>query len=342
MLALRKMSFHVTFDHAAPVEHPLTTEDPPSNANPLNLLPVHPSDQTKPMVLEQDDPNKIPLTDSSLANATETLSLDPSYDGHYDYEEEDEESEILRLTTEANRVIPVIEQDEPVQSNATNGLEPGLLVFSDHVKKSVKSDRIITSMVYGAGKNGVLAPDIKPKRKRRTYLAACDFSDHGYYALEWVMGTMMRDGDELHIATVVNREDNPEAVKAAGFTLAKELQNASLLVTNKAKDMMSQMLLYDIKLTTHAISGRVKDVLGALIRERQLSMVICGSRGRGVAKNLLMGSISTFLVHKSPVPVSVVRPQIKTKKIRKLSIALPLSDSVQTGKLAVDELSKRS
>ncbi|KAL0077380.1 hypothetical protein J3Q64DRAFT_1302553 [Phycomyces blakesleeanus] len=286
MLVLKKMPFHVSFkDHITPVEHPLTTEDPPSNANPLNLLPVHPSDQTKPMVLEQDDPNKIPSLsiDSQLANATETLALDPSYDGPYDYEE-DEEDEALRLTTEANRLIPVIEEAESNIQPNTNGLEPDLLVFSDHVTKTVKSDRIVTSMVYGAGKNGVLAVNIRPKRKRRTYLAACDFSDHGYYALEWVMGTMMRDGDELHIATVVNREDNPEAVKAAGFTLAKELQNASSLITNKARDMMGQMLLYDIKLTTHAISGRVKDVLGTLIRDLPLSMVVCGSRGRGAAK----------------------------------------------------------
>jgi hypothetical protein len=46
---------------------------------------------------------------------------------------------------------------------------------------------------------------------------ACDFSKESLYALEWTMGTMMRDGDELHVSTVINREDNPEAVKATGL-----------------------------------------------------------------------------------------------------------------------------
>lgn len=54
--------------------------------------------------------------------------------------------------------------------------------------------------------------------------------------------------------------------------------------------------------------------------------------------SMLMGSVSTFLVHNSPVPVSVVRPQKKekTKKQKKTS-AQKLSQSVMNGHLKVDE-----
>lgn len=54
---------------------------------------------------------------------------------------------------------------------------------------------------------------------------------------------------------------------------------------------------------------------------------------------LLMGSVSTFLVHNAPVPVSVVRPQKKAKvSKRKMTAAQKLSQSVRSGQLKVDEV----
>ena len=51
-----------------------------------------------------------------------------------------------------------------------------------------------------------------------------------------------------------------------------------------------------------------------------------------------MGSVSTFLVHNSPIPVSVVRPQKKEKKNKKkMTAAQKLSQSVRNGQLKVDE-----
>lgn len=53
---------------------------------------------------------------------------------------------------------------------------------------------------------------------------------------------------------------------------------------------------------------------------------------------MIMGSVSTFLVHNSPIPVSVVRPQKKEKsKKKKKTAAQKLSQSVKTGQLKVDE-----
>jgi hypothetical protein len=53
---------------------------------------------------------------------------------------------------------------------------------------------------------------------------------------------------------------------------------------------------------------------------------------------MLMGSVSTFLVHNSPVPVSVVRPQKKEKKkTQHKTAAQKLSQSVKNGHLKVDE-----
>ncbi|KAI8991102.1 hypothetical protein BDF20DRAFT_842694 [Mycotypha africana] len=276
-------------------------------------------------------------------------------DGDDDEEDDDMDDELHRIT-ELNRHISV---------NTTNSLSKGdqntkttrrkslrsqsptkrrqLLVFADKPNVIKKPDRIIIHNHYGAGPTGTLEEDLRPMRRRRSYMVACDFSDESFHAIEWTMGTIMRDGDRLHVVTVVNREDNPEVVKEAGLSLSKELTKASEIVTEEAKKTLGQMLLFDIELVTHAICGRVKDVLLNVINSISLTMVVCGSRGRGVVKGMLMGSISTFLVHKSPVPVTVIRPQRKKKATLKKPVHVaPLSQSVKSGQLAVDELSKPS
>jgi hypothetical protein len=102
-----------------------------------------------------------------------------------------------------------------------------LLVFSEPATLVQKVDRYILTTMYGAGPNGTMSlyddDDAPPQRRSRAYMVACDFSDESFYAMEWVMGTMMRDGDVLHIVAAVNREDNPDAVKKAGLSLKSEV-----------------------------------------------------------------------------------------------------------------------
>ncbi|KAG2223619.1 hypothetical protein INT45_009978 [Circinella minor] len=233
-------------------------------------------------------------------------------------EEEDDhfvDEELLRIT-ESNRHIPHIDAIVRLRSKSMKRRQ--LLVFSDPPRTDrSKTDRITVTSQYGVVN--------EKQRKKRTYFAACDFSEESLYALEWVMGTMMRDGDSLYVLAVVNREDNPDAVKAGGMTKAKELEKTSEAVTREARRILNQMLLFDITLITCAVVGRVKDVLAKEIQKLPLTMVVCGSKGRGTVKGLFMGSISTFLVHNSSVPVSVIRPPNKKKSNKKKSTKTPPS-----------------
>ncbi|OBZ91916.1 hypothetical protein A0J61_00027 [Choanephora cucurbitarum] len=343
-------------------EHPLTTEEPLLDHPELlhefkEINQIDPRDKEVPpaVIVHKEDPNKIispfhhgndevlvPPQTIIEPNVPES-TLDES-----DEDESDMDDELMRIT-ESNRYIPVLASEEiPKQLHSVKSLRSQsvtlrrhLLVFAEQQNTTKKSDRIIVSSHYGAGPEGVLPADLKPTRRSRAYLVACDFSDESFHAIEWTMGTMMRDGDKLYVATAVNREDNPDTVKEAGLSLSKELKKASDTVTEEAKKILNQMLLFDVQLITYAICGRVKDVLSKLIEELPLTMVVCGSRGRGTVKGLLMGSISTFLVHKSPVPVTVIRPQKKKKATQTKTVrAASLSQSVETGQLAVDELSK--
>ncbi|KAI7864188.1 hypothetical protein BDF14DRAFT_1884500 [Spinellus fusiger] len=144
-------------------------------------------------------------------------------------------------------------------------------------------DRLTTIMHYASyPKDG--PGSTRLHQKRRTYLAACDFSAYSYNALAWVVGTLMRDGDALHVVTVVTPQP-PETTRASTEdTLAEQLQKASSLLVNTSKEILSLMSLVDIQLVTYAIAGRVKDVLGQLIKDLPLTMVVCGSRGKSPMK----------------------------------------------------------
>ncbi|KAI8365968.1 uncharacterized protein BYT42DRAFT_648977 [Radiomyces spectabilis] len=345
----------------ASLDHPLTTEEPIDHPELVQELAdineIRDKDaQVQTAIIEQKtEPNKLPSFADSEDERTpiEEKDLDDLFARtHKEENEEDEDEEAmdeqLYRTTEANRHIAYDEQSAPrprsksLRSKSIS-TRRSLLVFQDQPVIVTKPDRIVTTYIYGSGAEGELDLAVRPTRRRRSYMVACDFSEESFYAMEWLMGTILRDGDEIHVVTAVNREDNPEVVKAAGWSLAKELKKASEAVTEEAKKTLGQMLLFDVKLVTHAISGRVKDVLATLIQELPLTMVVCGSRGRGTVKGLLMGSISTFLVHKSTVPVSVIRPQKKKKKSKKKMAEAPsLTESVTSGQLAVDEVEQKT
>ncbi|KAI8971494.1 hypothetical protein BDF20DRAFT_884788 [Mycotypha africana] len=260
-----------------------------------------------------------------------------------------EDPDLLRRT-ESNRHIPYDEPEskEIVCGNTSdsscihvqsNQYQKSLLVFSDNPTVIEEPTKLRVVQYYGAGRTGVMPSAYRQTRPSKAYLVACDFSKESLYALEWTMGTMMRDGDELHVATVANRDDNPDIVDASGLDQKEQLRATSDALIAETKKLMGQMMLFNIKLITYVMIGRIKDALKALMREHNYTMIVCGSRGRGSMKTWLMGSVSTYLVHKSPVPVAVIRRQKKKKMKHEKLVAHSLSESMKTGQLHVDELS---
>ena len=48
---------------------------------------------------------------------------------------------------------------------------------------------------------------------------------------------------------------------------------------------------------------------GLLEQARAAQLVVVGSRGRGAFASLVLGSVGNVLLHRSPCPVAVVRPE---------------------------------
>jgi hypothetical protein len=58
-------------------------------------------------------------------------------------------------------------------------------------------------------------------RRRRRYVVASDLSEESRYAVEWGIGTVLRDGDEMLIVTVVENESKGDLIEMA-FSFAKD------------------------------------------------------------------------------------------------------------------------
>lgn len=187
-----------------PTEHPFTTEEPATEdlKRQAQELSEVPDERITTTVFETRPSNKI---------------VEKGHETEEEEEDEDEEDwlsadEELYQKTEYNRNIPYHEKHTPASPLVTPA-QRQLLVFSNNPLVEKAGDKVVVTNYYGRTENG--------KPGKRQYFAACDFSPESFYAMEWVMGTMMRDGDVLHVVTVVNREDNP--VEASKMDLAHEV-----------------------------------------------------------------------------------------------------------------------
>ncbi|KAL9542214.1 hypothetical protein MBANPS3_008724 [Mucor bainieri] len=299
------------------------------------------------IIVQKPDPNQIdPEDDSSSSSDEEGSSTGSSSKKNYYFYNDDEDYEDdlairdpeLFKITESNRQIHIDDSSIPPSPSQHTKHKlvrrPPELVFSDPPILIARDDYIEVTFYYGTSEE---RKAIRPKR----YMMMCDFGEESMYALKWGIGTLLRSGDELHVASTISIDEDVEDMDDdEKYRLWAELDRKSKTMISRVRTIMDEMLLYNIKIVIYSLAGKTRESLLNLIYSTpKLTMVVCGSRDRGAIKGMLMGSVSTFLVHNSPVPVSVVRPQKKEKKSKKhkKTAAQKLSQSVMNGQLKVDE-----
>ncbi|KAI8060829.1 hypothetical protein BC940DRAFT_311196 [Gongronella butleri] len=230
-------------------------------------------------------------------------------------------------------ITTVHEDDDLSNKPKKRKPRPSDLTFSEIPIIDTQPNRIHVQFDYGASTKHIA------KRSRR-YLMACDFSNCSLNAMDFAMGTLLRSGDVVHVASVIAMDDDIDSMDEDDkYRLWQELDRNSKMLISKVKSILERLLLYNIKIHTYSLAGPTRESLMGLIQSLSLTMVVCGTSGRRALKGMFMGGVSTYLVQKSRVPVTVVRPQDKQKKKKKrLTPAQKLSQSVREGYLKVDEM----
>ncbi|KAG0146643.1 hypothetical protein CROQUDRAFT_44124 [Cronartium quercuum f. sp. fusiforme G11] len=166
--------------------------------------------------------------------------------------------------------------------------------------------------------HGDRAAALATAERTRFYLVASDMSEESKYAIEWTIGTVLRQGDECLILNVIETETklDPEEGGSGGDPMAKirnqkDRQEKATLLVREATALLERTRL-NVKVTCQALHAKnSKHMLIDSIDFLKPHLVIVGSRGLSAIKGSIMGSVSHYLVQKSSVPVMVARRKLR-------------------------------
>ncbi|KAG9323636.1 hypothetical protein KVV02_000579 [Mortierella alpina] len=149
----------------------------------------------------------------------------------------------------------------------------------------------------------------------RTFLVGTDLNDYSAHALQWVMENMVENGDEIVALRVVPIELRDSLSKTGipsfqGQESAARSEANNIMSTIRDRNLSGK----EISIVVEYMVGNVRDTIQHMIKLYQPDMLVVGTRGRSSVKGFLLGSVSRYCLHHSPVPVIVVRPERKLNK----------------------------
>ncbi|KIK69641.1 hypothetical protein GYMLUDRAFT_151485 [Collybiopsis luxurians FD-317 M1] len=154
-------------------------------------------------------------------------------------------------------------------------------------------------------------------RKKKKYIVASDLSEESRYAVEWGIGTVLRDGDEMLIVTVVENESRVDpaipntADRASKLRSQQERQGLAYILLRQATSLLQRTQL-NVTVACQAWHAKnSRHMLLDIVDHMEPVMLIVGSRGLGQLKGILLGSTSHYLIQKCSVPVMVARRRLK-------------------------------
>lgn len=146
-------------------------------------------------------------------------------------------------------------------------------------------------------------------KRTRQYLVSVDLSPQAKYALEWTIGTVMRDGDlcrVVHALDYDEKEDKSTAQQLRDERVAS-LEDIAIDV-NLFLNRTQLSVRIDIEVIHHS---NPKHLITEIIDTTNPTMVIIGSRGRSNMSGIMLGSFSNYIVNKSSAPVMVARKRLR-------------------------------
>jgi nucleotide-binding universal stress UspA family protein len=136
-------------------------------------------------------------------------------------------------------------------------------------------------------------------------LVALDETPAAAFALRHVVPYAMDQRSHLTLLTVVPAP--PRMVVAAGESpqrMAEEMERQA----DEHLRKVTATLPHELSVTTILRHGDPAEEILALARAQPVDLICLGARGRGRVSGALLGSVSSAVLHHSPVPVVVLHP----------------------------------
>ncbi|KAH9469972.1 hypothetical protein Pst134EA_007242 [Puccinia striiformis f. sp. tritici] len=232
----------------------------------------------------------------------------------------DPRSLIIRSPSTIVRKTSISSRNGSLRRRTSSSIIPPSKLKQQHLKLNVSRPIYQKNRCTITIEHGDFAKFSQDSERNRFYLVACDLSDESKYAIEWTIGTVLRQGDECLIIMIIETDSklDPEegsgtaADRTAKIRNQKDRQEKATLLVREATALLERTGL-NVKVTCQAIHGKnPKHMLIDCIDYLEPNLVIVGRRGLTSSKTSLMGSVSHYLVQKSSVPVMVARRRLRT------------------------------
>jgi universal stress protein A len=136
-------------------------------------------------------------------------------------------------------------------------------------------------------------------------LVALDETPAAQFALRHVVPYALDQRSHLTLLTVVPAP--PRVVIAAGVSL-QQMADEMERDADRHLRQVTASLPQDLSVTTILRRGDPAEEILALVRAQPVDLICMGARGRGRVSGALLGSVSSAVLHHSPVPVLVLHP----------------------------------
>ncbi|KAI8813205.1 hypothetical protein BJ742DRAFT_475134 [Cladochytrium replicatum] len=121
---------------------------------------------------------------------------------------------------------------------------------------------------------------------------ALDESDHSVAALNWTFDYILKDGDKLTVAVVIDKESDRDTISRVKTLLRAVWQTTTLQVS------MSMRVL---------VGKKAGEQIVGLVAELNPAMLVLGSAGKNHVTGFLVGSTSNYCVANATCAVIVAR-----------------------------------
>ncbi|MGC8528627.1 MAG: universal stress protein [Leptospirillia bacterium] len=124
--------------------------------------------------------------------------------------------------------------------------------------------------------------------------------------------------EEIHLAFVLEAlQDIPIDLPMAGLSLLPVAEEA----LNRLNQIVRDLKPLPTRLSTAVYHGKADKTLAALASTQQFDLILVVSHGRPLISRLMTGSLPGSLVHISPVPVLVIKDQLRRDELSRALLA---------------------
>ncbi|XP_022302755.2 universal stress protein YxiE-like isoform X1 [Crassostrea virginica] len=167
-----------------------------------------------------------------------------------------------------------------------------------------------------------MATDSQDSKHSRVVAVAIDNSEYAEKAFDWYLEKIRRDDDVIVLIHIPESYDFSLAREWSPLTLQKEAFDFTLPSPGVIKQLLDELEKsvkaledrYAEKVKAYGIDGKFRtgggkpgEAIIKIAREENATLIVTGTRGLGKIRRTVLGSVSDYVIHHSPVPVLVCR-----------------------------------